>query len=102
MATPTPRPATEGSPESTPWWRQPMVLMVIAGPLAVVIASFVTLSLAIRHPDPVLETHAPPQGELDARKASMLPAMQGRNQAANVALKPEMTDDKAVIVPAKP
>jgi hypothetical protein len=60
------------------WWRLPIVWMVIGGPAAVVVASFVTLALAIRHPDPVLtESAAAPRSP-----GSQLPAMQARNHAA--------------------
>lgn len=42
-------------PIPAPWWSFAHVWMVIAGPVAVVIAGFVTLYLAIRTPDPVLQ-----------------------------------------------
>ena len=58
------------------WWRFPMVWMVIGGPALVVVASFVTLALALIYPDPVLVT-APNAGKSD------LPAVQGRNHAAS-------------------
>lgn len=77
-----------------PWWREPMMWLVVGGPLAVVVASVVTLVLAIRHPDPVLEQElAKQEGEsvADLRSeptrpaalpASLRPAMQARNHAA--------------------
>ena len=49
------------------WW-------VVGGPSLVVVASFVTLGLALRYPDPVLEKPV-------ASKA-MQPAKDGRNHAA--------------------
>ncbi len=58
-----------------PWWRVRMVWLVIGGPLAVVVASFVTLALAILNPDPVLVAPA----ELDAAHT---PAVAARNHAA--------------------
>ena len=61
--------------ETTPWWRLPIVWMVIGGPAIVVVASFITLALAIMNPDPVLRV-AP------ATNAADLPAVQGRNHAA--------------------
>jgi hypothetical protein len=64
---------TPGTP--TVWWRLPIVWMVIGGPALVVVASFVTLGLAIRHPDPVLSTAA------GAGKSEQ-PAIQARNHAA--------------------
>ena len=58
-----------------PWWRVRMVWLVIGGPLAVVVASFLTLALAIKHPDPVLA------GEPRADEAHT-PALAARNHAA--------------------
>jgi hypothetical protein len=60
---------------TTPWWRLPIVWMVIGGPAAVVVASFATLALAILNPDPVLVS---PQSGSGAKT----PAMQARNHAA--------------------
>lgn len=62
-------------PPTVPWWRLPIVWMVIGGPALVVVASFVTLALALIYPDPVLRA---PQ----AAVKSAQPAMQGRNHAA--------------------
>jgi hypothetical protein len=70
-----PLPAAPVRNNTTPWWRLPIVWLVIGGPTLVVVASFVTLGLALSHPDPVLS--APP-----ALSASEVPAMQGRNHAA--------------------
>jgi hypothetical protein len=52
-----------------------MLWLVIAGPLAVVIASFATLGLALRHPDPVLTPQV-------AASTAEMPAVQARNHAA--------------------
>lgn len=64
-----------------PWWRIKMLWLVIGGPLAVVIAGFVTLGLALKNPDPVLERPQPSQGAA-APDAAHTPAMQARNHAA--------------------
>lgn len=69
------QPATDAAPEATPWWRLPIVWLVIGGPLVVIVASFVTLGLAIRYPDPVLKTSA-------AATPADTPAVQARNHAA--------------------
>lgn len=61
-----------------PWWRERFMWMVVGGPLAVVIAGFVTLALAILNPDPVITTGAKP-GQPD------VPAVQARNHAATPA-----------------
>lgn len=67
---------TPGAETDSPaWWRLPIVWMVIGGPAIVVVASFATLTLAIRNPDPVLQ--APP-----ATTQAEVPAMQARNHAA--------------------
>ena len=75
MPDPTSTRASGAAPESPDWWRLPIVWMVIGGPALVVVASFVTLTLAIRHPDPVLQA-AP------AKTHAEIPAVQARNHAA--------------------
>ncbi len=62
---------------SMPWWRVRVMWLVVGGPLAVVVAAFVTLALALMHPDPVLD-HG-------AKTASDAPAVQARNHAASPA-----------------
>lgn len=62
-------------PPVVAWWRLPIVWMVIGGPAVVVVASFITLTLAILNPDPVLSTSG-------AKSKSEQPAVQGRNHAA--------------------
>ncbi len=64
------------------WWRTPMVWVVLGGPAVVVVASIVTLVLAIRNPDPVLEARPVPSASAEASGAAYLPAVQGRNHAA--------------------
>lgn len=61
--------------DNPPWYRLPIVWMVIGGPAAVVVAGFATLAIAIQNPDPVLSL---PQ----ATSSAELPAVQGRNHAA--------------------
>lgn len=56
------------------WWREPMMWLVVGGPLTVVVAGVVTAVIAVRGADPVLDTRA---GQ---------PAVQGRNHAATPAL----------------
>ena len=79
MSVPSPRPA----------WREPMVWLVAGGPAVVVAASFLTLGLALRHPDPPLDLHPRAQqaadagGPADLRAGSGdVPALIGRNHAA--------------------
>lgn len=68
-----------------PWWRFPMVWLVISGPLLVVIASFFTLGLALKYPDPVLTGSSGESGGSASSSSSStanLPAIQARNHAA--------------------
>lgn len=58
-----------------PWWRVPMVWLVIGGPAIVVVAAIATAVIAIRGADVVITDKAP-------AAFSERPAMQGRNHAA--------------------
>lgn len=67
-----------------PWWRFPLVWMVIAGPAAVVVAGFATLWLAVRTPDPVVAQDYYRRGmEINKTLADkrLMPAQAGRNHA---------------------
>lgn len=84
--------AKKGTPGSPGWWREPMMWLVVGGPLAVVLASVATITLAIKHPDPVLteQTSTSSSGEqvADFRTGGAssgsadIPALQARNHAA--------------------
>ena len=64
------------NPKPKPWWRHPMMWLVVGGPLVVVIAAIGTAVIAVRGADPVLPTE-------DARQVrSEAPALQARNHAA--------------------
>ena len=67
--------------ERRPWWREPMVWLVIGGPAVVVVAGITTAVIAIRGADPVLDTRQPT-------------AIQSRNHA--------VTPGGAPVAPAKP
>ena len=67
--------ATADAEPTVAWWRLPIVWMVVGGPAVVVVASFATLALAIRNPDPVLKAPAITSG-------AQMPAVQARNHAA--------------------
>ena len=73
--------------DTKPWWRFGYVWLIIGGPLVVVIASFITLYLAITRPDPVTDEDYYRKGieinkTLNADRDGMAPAMQARNHAA--------------------
>jgi predicted metal-binding membrane protein len=76
--------------QGQPWWKFGHVWLVISGPAIVVVASFVTLYLAIAIPDPVINTPGHRQAAQAAQvvksdvdsAANLAPAMQARNHAA--------------------
>lgn len=75
------------------WWSYGHVWMVIAGPLVVVVASFVTFYLAAHGQDPVLST----QEQITEAKGAgnaLAPALQARNHAATGELPPAKTATK--------
>jgi hypothetical protein len=78
-----------------PWWSYGHVWLVIAGPLVVVVASFITFYLAVNGQDPVL---SPSSVEVNANAAeartSLAPAMQARNHAATGTLPLPNTPNK--------
>ena len=57
-----------------PWWRVPMVWLVLSGPAVVVVAGVVTAWIAISGADTVLTA--------DADRFEERPALQGRNHSA--------------------
>jgi hypothetical protein len=70
-----------------PWWKFGHVWLVLAGPAVVVVASFVTLYLAVSIPDPVLSSYgqnaqSQKAGAAAPMSGNMAPAMQARNHAA--------------------
>nr|WP_295524768.1 FixH family protein [uncultured Pseudacidovorax sp.] len=70
-------------PSSGPWWRHPLMWMVVGGPAAVVVAGLATLWLAVHSPDPVIEADYYRRGieinrTLEAQRA-LTPAQQARN-----------------------
>lgn len=69
------------APDATPWWRIGMVWLVLGGPLAVVVASLVTVAIAVHGAEEVL-TRPPTPTTLSGADAAQLPAVQGRNHAA--------------------
>lgn len=78
---------------ATPWWKVPHMWLVVGGPLAVIVAGIVTMVIAIKNPDPVLNKsdyerdlaatqRLEGQAKIDAM-AKMQPAHQARNHAAS-------------------
>ena len=73
-------------PVSQPWWKYGHVWLVIAGPAVVVVASFITLYLAVTRPDPLVTDDYYRKGveineTLDGSDTNLAPAVQARNHA---------------------
>ena len=78
--------------DNAPWWRVPMVWVVISGPLAVVVASLLTAVIAWKNIDPVILDNS--TGQVIGRagdevaapvnpKDAMAPAQKARNHSAS-------------------
>jgi hypothetical protein len=79
---------TNSPEDGAPWWRFPLVWMIVGGPAVVVVASFVTLWLALRTPDVVVDEDYYRQGiEINRTLADkkLMPAQSGRNHVATPA-----------------
>lgn len=73
--------STDSKPKA--WWRERMMWLVVGGPALVIVASFVTLSLALRFPDPVIESKTRLSADsVEEQGATLQPAMRARNHAA--------------------
>lgn len=72
--------------EVKPWWKFGYAWMVVGGPLAVILASFVTFYYAMSSPDPVVENYYVKginiNKELEAQANALAPAQNARNHAA--------------------
>ncbi len=88
--TTSPRLSDAQLPGSGPWWRHPMMWLIVGGPGIVVVAGIATLMLAIAYPDPVVGSAGVADTETSARQrhaaepsgATQVPAMAARNHAA--------------------
>lgn len=74
------------------WANNPYVWMLIAGPATVIIASMITIYLAITHPDPAIDDYYRKGVEINKTlqnqgDEAMAPAVQARNHA-QTGLKP--------------
>ena len=56
-----------------PWWKFGHVWLVVSGPVVVVVASFITLYLAVTRPDPVVSEDYYQQGINDPYQAKPAP-----------------------------
>lgn len=83
MENSTKQPAQFNQAENQPpWYRLPIVWLVIGGPAIVVVASLLTVGIAVKNVDPVIDvTKAPSQ-------PGLAPAVQARNHAAEKSYQP--------------
>jgi uncharacterized protein len=86
---PLPEPGGDATPLQRRWFREPMVWLVISGPLVVVIASIASAIVAWKHIDPVIVD--PVQGRVHLAddmavtkdpKHVLAPAQRARNHAS--------------------
>jgi len=87
---------SESASAAAPWWKFGYVWMVVLGPSVVVVASFITLYLAVTRPDPVTDENYYQKGmalnkTMGANANNMAPAEQGRNHAATGVPRPADT-----------
>lgn len=74
--------------QQPPWWRHGHLWLVIAGPAIVVLASILTMVLAARGADPVVEEPGWRRSSLQQQRPderARVPALQARNHAATPA-----------------
>ncbi len=79
--------SSSATPAAAPWWKFGHVWLVLAGPLVVIVAGFITLWLAMSRPEPVVAEEDYQRGidinqTLEHPEKSLAPAMKGRNHAA--------------------
>jgi uncharacterized protein len=65
-------------PAATPWWREPMMWLVVGGPATVVVAALITAAIAVHGADVVVVERPARAGTPEAHT----PAVQARNHAA--------------------
>ena len=71
------------------WYREPMMWLVVGGPLVVVCASIATYMIAAHQPDPVLERDSSTESQrvgkslTPEQRDSLEPAMKARNHVAS-------------------
>ena len=74
------KPTDKSVPVLRPWWREPMVWLVIGGPATVVVAAIATGIVAWRGADPLV-LEAPAVSAAPSSRA-LEPALTARNHAA--------------------
>jgi uncharacterized protein len=75
------------TPQIRPWWKEPYVWMVIAGPVSAVVACIITAFYILLGPDAVVSDDRYSEGQainnqVNTAQPSMQPAKTGRNHSA--------------------
>ena len=90
---------------SGPWWKFPIVWMVVMLPLSVVVASAVSFYIASHSTDTVIDNKtvhvdsiSKPDVKVKIEDANMLPSMVGRNHAATNEDATQATFEQGVVV----
>ena len=76
-----------GGKAERPWWKEPYVWMVIAGPASAVLACLVTAVYILQGPDAIVPESHYTEGQVISQQIKtarqpMQPALQGRNHSA--------------------
>lgn len=66
-----------------PWWREPMMWLVLGAPAAAVVASLGTVVVAYRYADEIVQDA--PRASQVVRPTTNTPALSARNHAATAA-----------------
>lgn len=77
--------SSSATPAAAPWWKFGHVWLVLAGPLVVIVAGFITLWLAMSRPDPVVAEDYYQRGidinkTLEHPEKSLAPAMKAQSR----------------------
>ena len=101
MSTVAPAPAMANAAAPVPqrWYREPYVWLLVGGPLVVVLASVVTVTLAIRNPDPVLQ---PPKPTVKVEGAALGGLTPEQRKAAELSVMPAGQARNHVVSPTLP
>jgi hypothetical protein len=82
-----PEAVLSGGAAERPWWKEPYVWMVIAGPASAVLACLITAVYILQGPDAVVPESQYVEGkvisqQIKTARPPMQPALQGRNHSA--------------------
>ena len=82
-----------------PWWRVRMVWLVVGGPAVVVVASFVTLVLAVQLPPEAARTLGPGAHSMQFRIAQRGPLDEPSRGSAGATAGVELREKSTFVVP---